>query len=167
MFERIVENAPGNVSDATQLAAARGEIQENGTPVYTVTVHSRPATPSPKQDENGVIAIDDKRDLEEDPWVLTFDNFLTEDECQHLIDWGYKNGYKRSTDVGSRQVDGSFGTKTSMGRTSENAWCEPKSGCRQDPKVQFIMKRLENVTGIPTENYEDFQMLKVRHNITT
>lgn len=163
MFERIVETAPGNVSDATQLAAQEGGVQEDGTPIYTVTVHSRPESPSPKADENGVVPIDAKKDAEESPWVITFDNFLTDEECQHLIDRGYKNGYERSTDVGRRLPDGSYDKMQSNGRTSENAWCESRSGCRQDPVVDRIMKRMANVTGVPDENYEDLQLLKVSY----
>jgi len=160
MFERIVETAPGNVSDATQLAAQEGRIQEDGTPIYTVTVHSRPESPSPKPDENGVIPTDSQRDRKEAPWVITFDNFMTSEECQHLINQGYRNGYERSTDVGKRLADGSYDKKQSTGRTSENSWCDSKSGCRQDPVVDRILKRLANVTGIPDENYEDLQLLK-------
>lgn len=163
MFERIVATAPGNASDATQLLAQEGAVQEDGTPYYTVTIHSRPESDSPKPDENGIIATDKQKDLEEDPWVITFDNFLTEDECKHLINMGYKNGYERSTDVGTRNVDGSFGKKVGQGRTSENSWCSSKSGCRQDSIVQNVLQRMANVTGIPSENYEDLQLLKVRN----
>ena len=161
MFETIIENAPGNATDATQLAAAEKKVQDNGTPFYTVTVHSRPESASPKPDSNGIIPTNQAKDRKEAPWVITFDNFLTEDEAQYLIDMGYENGYKRSTDVGAKQVDGSFEEHKSQGRTSENSWCSSKSGCRQDPKVQRVMQRIADVTGIPTENYEDLQLLKV------
>lgn len=160
MFETIIENAPGNATDATQLAAAEKKVQDNGTPFYTVTVHSRPESASPKPDVNGIIPTNQAKDRKEAPWVITFDNFLTEDEAQYLIDMGYENGYKRSTDVGAKQVDGSFEEHKSQGRTSENSWCSSKTGCRQDPKVQRVMQRIADVTGIPTENYEDLQLLK-------
>ena len=161
MFERIVANAPGNATEATQLLAEAGEVQPDGTPYYTVTVQSQPASPSPQPDENGVIPTNKQKDFDEDPWVITFDNFISEAECKHLINLGYKNGYKRSTDVGKRNIDGSFGQSVGTGRTSENAWCDPKSGCRQDAVVQRILKRIANVTGIPDDNYEDLQLLKV------
>ena len=89
--------------------------------------------------------------IDEDPWVITFDNFLTKEECQHLIDLGYKNGYERSTDFRGIGND----------RTSENSWCYFRSGCRQDPIVQKVLDRMANVTGIPQEYYEDLQLLKV------
>ena len=163
MFQRIVNNAPGNATEAAQLAAAERKLQEDGTPIYTVTVHSRPETETPMPDDDGVIAFDESKDKEEAPWVITFDNILTEEECQHLINLGHKNGYQRSTDVGDIQADGSFSQKIGNGRTSENAWCDVKSGCRQDPLVQRVLQRLADVTGIPSDNYEDLQMLRVRY----
>ena len=85
---------------------------------------------------------------------------MTDEECDHLIELGYKNGYKRSRDVGKETIDGSFDNKESVTRTSENAWCSGKSGCREDSIVQRILLRLNSLTGIPTQNYEDLQMLK-------
>ncbi len=93
--------------------------------------------------------------------MITFDNFLTDEECEHLINLGYKNGYKRSTDVGKQNLDGSFGVSVGNGRTSENSWCDSKSGCRGDPIAKRVMQRMADVTGISTENYEDLQLLKV------
>ena len=166
MFQRIVDTAPGNVTDATQLAAQEGRLQDDGTPIYTVTVHSRPETPTPTPDEDNdnAIILDKEKDAKESPWVITLDNFLTDQECQHLIDMGHRNGYERSTDVGHQQVDGSYSVLKSRSRTSENSWCNEKSGCRGDPMVSTIMERLGNVTGIPPNHYEDLQLLKVsRH----
>lgn len=157
MFERIVDTAPGNnTNDETQI------FQEDGvTPMYTVTVHSRPeSTASQPDTTTGVIQTDPKKDKREAPWVITFDNLLTPEECQYLIHLGHKNEYKRSTDVGGRLVDGSFDAVESQHRTSENSWCSDKSGCRDDEIVQRILNRLGNITGIPPINYEDLQMLK-------
>lgn len=162
MFQRIVDNAPGNATEAAQLDAAEGKVLDDGTPVYTVTVHSRPETATPTPGEDGMISFDSAKDDTEAPWVVTFDNFLTAEECQHLIDMGHKSGYARSTDVGARQVDGSYSQFKSEGRTSENAWCSSRDGCKEDPIVQRVLQRLAGVTGIPHENYEDFQLLKVR-----
>ena len=70
MYERIVETAPGNATDATQLLAQEGKVQEDGTPYYTVTVHSRPSSDSPKPDENGIVPIDAQKDLGKNPCLL-------------------------------------------------------------------------------------------------
>merc|ERR1719491_2674454 len=161
MFERIVQMAPGNQTEASRIAAREGKLQDDGSPYYTVNVHSRPASNSPPPDENtGIIPVDRGQDLKEDPWVITMDNFLTEEECDYLIDFGHKNGYERSRDVGGVKFDGSFDSTESKTRTSANAWCDEKSGCRTNPAVQRIMQRLEKATQIPTDSFEDFQMLK-------
>jgi len=150
MFERIVATAPG-----TQEDAEKRRLDDNGSPLYTVTVHSRPA-PVPETEE----AVSKGRDLDQPPWAIAFDNFLTEDECEHIIQLGYKHGYKRSRDVGKQTFDGSFDGKESTSRTSENAWCSDRDGCRKDEVAHRIHQRLANTTGIPAENYEDFQLLK-------
>lgn len=132
MFMRIVSTAPGNQTDTS----ANPDM-----PPYTVHVHSSP-------EENGR------------PWVITFDNFLTENEVEKLIQHGYEEGYKRSEDVGRKNADGSYGSVQSTGRTSENAWCSGNKGCRQKEVPKRIMDRISAVTGIPTDNNEDFQILK-------
>ena len=136
MFERIIEE--GN-SDRTN---------------YTVTVHSQPAKYISKSpSENDAI---------EGPWVVTFDNFLSKDECNRLIELGYETdkGYERSMDVGSKKFDGSFDGYESHSRTSHNAWCSAKEKCRFDPMATLIMERIATVTGIPAVNSEDFQVLR-------
>ncbi len=107
MFERIVNTAPGNMTDPNY-------VIEDGMTNYTVTVHSRPKAFGP--DEERVISAE--RDLNEPPWVITFDNFITEEECKHLIDLGYKSEYERSEDVGELLPDGSFESVQNESRTS-------------------------------------------------
>jgi prolyl 4-hydroxylase len=154
MFERIVETAPGNRSLTDD---ERRDLQLQGTPEYTVHVHSRPTTSG---DE-----ISRKIDMSSPPWVITLDNFTTPEECQRLIDLGYKEGYARSKDVsGKKKFDGSFEGVESTGRTSENAWCSIKGGCRTDEVVQNIMTRMGMVMGIPADNSEDLQLLKYEPN---
>merc|ERR1712157_95453 len=112
---------------------------------YNVTVHSGP------EEGKGT-------DYEQPPWVITIDDFLTEEECATLIELGRVEGYERSKDVGPKEVDGSFTPMESQGRTSENAWCSKR--CRDDPAVQNILHRIENLVKIPQTNYEDFQVLQ-------
>lgn len=132
MFTRIISTAPGNQTNIS----VSPEI-----PPYTVTVHSSP-------DDNGR------------PWVITLDNFFTEEEAKALIEHGYEEGYKRSEDVGKRKLDGSFSSVQSEGRTSENAWCSAHGGCRFKNVPKRILDRMATVTGIPPENHEDMQILK-------
>lgn len=107
MFERIVSTAPGN--------STNNNIEiEDRMRNYTVHVHSRP-----KPLNEGEQSVSIFRDLEEPPWIITFDNFMSAEECEHLIKLGYKSKYERSEDVGEIRVDGSFGSVQSAKRTSE------------------------------------------------
>jgi len=162
MFERIVTTAPGNQTDENQIGAQEKKVQENGTPFYTVHIHSHPASTSfaDSDKDKGAIPLNRERDLQEDVWVITLDNFLSDEECDYMINYGYYNKYERSRDMGKRQFDGSFDSIQTTQRTSTNSWCNDESGCRSDPVIQRISERLANVTKIPTVNFEDFQMLK-------
>lgn len=47
-------------------------------------------------------------------------------------------------------------------RTSTNAWCV--EDCFEDNTTQAVIKRLENITGIPDTNSEYLQLLRVRYH---
>jgi Uncharacterized iron-regulated protein len=155
MFERIVGTAPGNKTDETMMFAKERRVQENGMPFYTVMVHSKPQS-ARKLETN----TEEMPDLNDAPWVITFENFLTDEECDRLIELGTKAGYDRSKDVGERTLDGSYSAKISSTRTSENAWCSSKNGCREDPVAERVRDRISSVLQIPSDNFEDFQLLK-------
>lgn len=139
MFERITSTAP--------------EKENSDMTDYVVTIHSRPSNESVTE-----INIDSDKKLP--PWVITFDNFLTDEEADSMVQAGYDQGYKRSEDVGSQNFDGTVNSRQSKGRTSENAWCSSRSGCRETTVPKRVMNRISTVIGIPPENGEDFQILK-------
>lgn len=150
MFERIVETAPGN---RTLTAEEKKALQDEKIPEYSVVVHSRP-NDSPATE----VSLDNDKKLP--PWLITFENFLTPEECEALIQLGFKYGYKRSKDVGAKKFDGSHEAKESKGRTSENAWCSVKEGCREEDIPKRIHERAAKIMGIPPPNSEDLQILK-------
>lgn len=119
-----------------------------------VTVHSAPS----HYDSIENIQANDSYMKSDGPWVLTIDNFLTPEEAAQMIVLGYESGYKRSTDVGEKKVDGSYAHEQSESRTSENAWCT--DACLENPVVQRISEKIINITGIPLPNHEHFQILK-------
>lgn len=92
------------------------------------------------------------------PWIVTLDTFLTIEECDEMIRMGHKMGYERSSDVGKLKSDGTFEKNVNDGRTSENAWCTVD--CQSSKTAQSIETRIQQLTGIPTENYEHLQILK-------
>ena len=150
MFERIIATAPGNRTLTEQEIK---QLEEEKMPVYSVNVLSQPNSKS--SDDVSVLT-----DKSLPPWVVTFDNFITPEECEELIELGYEFGYKRSEDVGKIKFDGSHDSVKSERRTSENAWCSGFSGCRQRELPKRIHDRIAKVTGIPPENSEDFQILR-------
>jgi prolyl 4-hydroxylase len=92
------------------------------------------------------------------PWMLLFENAITDEEANQLIELGAKAGYERSSDVGERKVDGTYGKSVNHGRTSTNAWCVGE--CYEDPLAQSVMNRIVNITGIPEPNSENLQLLR-------
>jgi len=91
-------------------------------------------------------------------WIVTFDNFVTEDEADRLIALGHDKNYERSLDVGLPKFDGTFDTHLSQSRTSENAWCTDE--CEKDDITISVLNRIQNVTTVPHGNYESLQILK-------
>ena len=79
MFERLVATAPGNMTDVAEKERLADFLE--GMPNYTVSVLSRPS--------NGIVTeVSLNKDKELPPWVITFDNFLSEEECDKLIEIG-------------------------------------------------------------------------------
>lgn len=148
MFERIVATAPGNTTDPR----VRERMLTEGMMDYVVHIHSQPDKDPSKPSS--------KKDNASPPWVITLDNFLSDEECDRMIQLGYDAGYNRSEDVGEAKLDGTFGGKKSGGRTSENAWCSARNGCRLDPTAAGLHGRIAKLLDIPAENSEDFQILR-------
>jgi len=96
--------------------------------------------------------------LSRDPWVVTLDDVVSEEEALRLIELGGLEGYKRSEDVGEKKADGSYGSVVSTGRTSSNAWCT--GDCYTDPVARNVMDRLSNLTMINETNSEFLQLLR-------
>jgi prolyl 4-hydroxylase len=96
------------------------------------------------------------------PWVITFDNFLTEEEAEALIRGGSLVGFDRSTDQGAVNEAGEMEKIVSQTRTSSNAWCT--GACERLPEVQAVTTRIEQVTHIPKSHYESFQILEYNPN---
>ena len=90
------------------------------------------------------------------PWIVTFENFITDEEADALISTNYK--FERSTDTGSTNEFGETGRILSQTRTSTNSWC--RGDCLSHPRVKELINKIEKVTRVPQQNYESFQVLK-------
>ena len=96
------------------------------------------------------------------PWMILFENAISDEEAERLVELGGDLGYKRSADVGTKQEDGTYSLNVNSGRTSTNAWCFKE--CLEDPIAQRVMGRIENITGIPETNSEYLQLLRYEHD---
>ena len=85
------------------------------------------------------------------PWIITFDNFVTDDEAAAFID-STDQHFKRSL----------AGDMVSPVRTSQQAWCQYgiAPDCVDHPLVHRVHDRVVNVTGVPKVNAEFFQVLR-------
>jgi prolyl 4-hydroxylase len=93
------------------------------------------------------------------PWMIVFENIMTAEEAQRLIELGTEQGYERSGEYsGQKKVDGSYDSSLTDRRTSKNTWC--REGCMEDPLARAVTERIVNVTGIPDANAEYLQMLQ-------
>lgn len=97
-------------------------------------------------------------DIPSGPWVVTLENFLTDEECDRLIQLGAGEGYEISRDVGKKKFDGSYDGLANDRRTSTNAWC--KDECFEDAVTQNVLRKIEEVTGVPDSNSEFLQLLR-------
>mmetsp|Transcript_10546 Transcript_10546/g.20769 ORF Transcript_10546/g.20769 Transcript_10546/m.20769 type:complete len:397 (-) Transcript_10546:486-1676(-) len=130
-YDRVPALQPGSVTD---LFSDLGERY----PEYNITYLSKPP---------------------EGPWVVKFNNFLSDLEINTLIDQA-AGGLKRSTDQGDFSEDGVQAQVISKGRTSENSWCD--TDCEANPIVAGVMDRIAEITKVPVENFESFQLLRYK-----
>ena len=92
------------------------------------------------------------------PWVITFDNFMSDDEADSIWQGGEISGFERSTDQGKTNDAGEMEKVVSKTRTSSNAWCNQK--CEKLPGVKSVTDKIELVTSIQQTHYESFQILE-------
>jgi prolyl 4-hydroxylase len=140
---------PGSLDDMFVNITTRPEHS-----IYNPQILSRPPPTAADVDDDASTSMDYKIG----PWIVVLDNFLSDEECDRLIELGAVEGYKRSGGVGDKQLDGTFASKEILGRTSMNAWCQ--NTCYDDPIAKAVMYRISNLTGIPEENSEHLQLLK-------
>ena len=94
----------------------------------------------------GPIEILSSPDTTGGPWLITLDNFVSDEECAKFIEWGFEAGFERSEDVATEEeFDGTFGSEESTGRTSTNSWCY--DDCHTDPILGPVHERIEALTG--------------------
>lgn len=86
--------------------------------------------------------------LHTDPWVVRFDNFVSDEEADRIIEL-CQEAFQRSL----------AGDQVSPVRTSTQCWCNfPK--CLQDPMLMAVEQRVANLTRVPVTNGEFMQVVR-------
>jgi prolyl 4-hydroxylase len=117
---------------------------------YGIKILSRPSYPPGDSAET--------TDYQIGPWIVVFENALTDEEADRFIELGSKVGFTKSGTVGKLEKDGTFAVLGDTRRTSTTAWCQFE--CAEDPTVLRVTNRIETITGIAETNYELIQILK-------
>jgi len=95
--------------------------------------------------------------LHRSPWIVTFDNFLKDDEIEGLL--GQVEGkYERSSDLGVADKFGDNAKIISDVRTSNTAWCT--ADCETTPGPAAILERIVKIINVPLTNFESIQVLR-------
>ncbi|GKZ01375.1 hypothetical protein MPSEU_001088400 [Mayamaea pseudoterrestris] len=93
------------------------------------------------------------------PWILQFDNILSNADCQQFIQLGMQEGFQLSEEILEDRLDGTFTTGPVKERTSTNAWCTSQA-CMNHDAARNLEHFVANLTGIPSDNMEHFQIIQ-------
>lgn len=92
------------------------------------------------------------------PWIITLEDFLTDEEADHMAALGESEGYaKTSYRTAEQESDEEF--MKGLQHTASVIYCQSPR-CYNDPVHQAILGRMSNVTFLPKENHEFFQMIR-------
>ena len=90
------------------------------------------------------------------PKIITCNNFLTPEECQHFIEIGLQKGMSRAKLVGKDtgvDTTGDERTNTSLYLPHETS-----------PITQAVVERISALVGIPLDNAEQIQLIHYLDN---
>lgn len=149
---------PGDINRMFERMVGESDEGDVIAPKSKIKIHSRPDYPA------GIKTSDAPLDyFVGGPWVVTIDDFLTDEECLSLISMGHALGYARSSleeekDYNEEELARLMQGSEDAYRTSTNTWCE--DNCHKDPTTQRIIEKLSNATGIPDSHAEYLQLLR-------
>ena len=89
----------------------------------------------------------------EDPFVCTYDDLLTDEECQHFINISKDNLKKALVSTDKKGVE-------SRGRTGLNTWIDHN----KDHITKSVAMKISNIVKLPIENAEKYQVIYYGEN---
>lgn len=96
--------------------------------------------------------------LSRDPWIVQFNNFVSDLEANALIET--QTHWQRSTETGTANEFGSTGRVVGNQRTSSNSWCFHE--CESNSNVAGLISRMEAVTRLDKKHHESLQVLRCK-----
>jgi len=87
--------------------------------------------------------------LSTSPYVLQFDNIVNAEEAAAFIRL-----------AGSKLERSLAGDQISPVRTSTQFWCDDSDGCTSDPTMLKVTARMMNISNLPVDHAEYFQILR-------
>lgn len=140
-YQPVMWEQPGQLNHMFHRVATDPQFQK-----YSPTVLSSP---------NSMMENDNE---EEGPWVVTLEDFITEQECDAFIQFGTQQGYVNSMGIGEMNKDGTYDDENLTSRTSTNTWCDET--CMDNPLIKGVIDRIEQLVQIPYSHAEFVQLLK-------
>ena len=172
MFERIIAQSQDSSSS---------NFHQSHNSKINITILSRPLLNESllEQGEINDSNSNQHNENQQPPWLIQIDDFLSDVECNHLIQLGTTLGYERSTgfeyqqqipnqmhaeqveiDDMSTTTNQQLHTVISDERTSSTTWCHHADCSVDDVIIQSIYHRIQNLTHIPSSHYESLQLLQ-------
>ncbi|KAL3770125.1 hypothetical protein ACHAW5_009666 [Stephanodiscus triporus] len=152
MFERWLKEAGQDIATLSKDNLPKGGTISVGELNVVISPY-HDSTYLPKDED------EDEEMMPKLPWVVSIDGFLSDEECERLIELGESIGYERSTES-DYGADGTPNHSTSEGRTSYNTFCT--EGCNDDPIVKRVIERMTSLSGIPFNNFESLQLVRYK-----
>ena len=127
---------------------ATPQLRRQSSKIHEVEEEQRYGTPVMLKDGSSPQRTYDGQMHWVDPPIVTWDNFLSEEECEHLISLARPNMQRAN-------VTDDFSGHVSAGRTNDNAWLVHD----RDQVVWEVIQRVSKTVGLPSTNAENLQVI--------
>ena len=94
---------------------------------------------------------EDTSTIASQPWLISFDTVLSDEECDHIVSLGHSLGWTTRTVVPKGEIV--------IGRTSASAICNI-SQCTTDDVLSSVFEKISSIIGVPSRNMEYIELLK-------